>query len=209
MKNDSKERKEIKITHPKQLIVEGNDEENIFEKLLNLLNISDIQIQPIGGKEKISSTLRTLLDSHNYNILRSIGIIIDADTDYNAAFDKVKGALKRANLPVPNGPLEKASNGKIEVSVFIMPKGNNSNGAIENLFVETINDKSIYKDCIMEFLDCAEELESNMDTNKAPVYAYISVQKEPDIRLGVSVQKGYWDLTHHCFDEIKDFLNSI
>ena len=41
------------ITKPKVLIVEGKDEELLFSKLIDHLELQDIEIWDIGGKTKI------------------------------------------------------------------------------------------------------------------------------------------------------------
>jgi hypothetical protein len=196
------------INKTKQLIVEGDDEEKVFEKILKKLGLTDIQIQSIGGKDNIGNNLRALKAQRDFHIVNSIAIIRDANDNPKNSFKSVQKALENAILPVPNIPNQKASNGKIETSIFIMPDGCGSKGMIETLFVKSIEDEKIYRDCVTKYLSCANEV--GFETGpKSAVYAYISVQKEPDSMFGISVQKGYWDLSHPCFNKIKEFLRNI
>jgi hypothetical protein len=46
------------INKEKILLVEGKDEEYLFIELLEDLHINDIQVIPIGGKDKFSDNIK-------------------------------------------------------------------------------------------------------------------------------------------------------
>ena len=51
----------LSIDHPKQVIVEGNDDVRVLGALCRHLGISDVQIHPCGGYDSLSSFLRTFI----------------------------------------------------------------------------------------------------------------------------------------------------
>ena len=90
-----------------------------------------------------------------------------------------------------------------------MPDGGKSPGMSETLFVESIKDDEIYQNCIAPFIACGESTVNYTLHEKSPAYAFIALQEEPDVRLGMSVLQKRWNLDHPVFDKLKEFIKSI
>jgi len=121
------------ITESKQLLVEGKDVEIIFSLFIEQLGISDIQIQDYGGVDEFPGFLEQFVLSHNFrsgNVV-SLGIVRDAETSAQAAFQSICKALEMANLTSPDLPtVPKGVNPKI--NILILPDASTS-GMLETL----------------------------------------------------------------------------
>jgi len=197
----------MKFTKAKLLLVEGTDEEKAFTRMLSEWKIEDIQIHPLNGKSSFKDKLSAVVKDDGFMNVISIGIIRDADECAQSQFQSVQDALRDLSLPIPEKINQTKKDGRLLVRVFIMPNCN-SDGAMESLFVEAIKDDRIYSDCISSFKDCVINRGAILGY-KNEAYMFISTRKEPDVRLGISVDRGDWDLSHPCFNPLKSFLREL
>ncbi|RKY70736.1 MAG: hypothetical protein DRQ14_08510 [Candidatus Latescibacterota bacterium] len=86
----------VKIEQPNILVVEGREEELFFEAFIRDLSLRDIQIMPIGGKERLRRNLKALKLSPGFARVTSLTVVRDADEDPKAAFQSVRDALQAA-----------------------------------------------------------------------------------------------------------------
>lgn len=77
---------EFEIKENKILIVEGIDEKLFFSALINHLNLTGIQILPIGGKTQLRSNLKALQIPKDFASVISLGVVRDADESAERAF---------------------------------------------------------------------------------------------------------------------------
>ena len=68
----------IEIRGRIQLLVEGKDAENFFEKLALRLSLQEVQVQDSGGVDQFRGFLAAFVVAPNFGIVRSIGIVRDA-----------------------------------------------------------------------------------------------------------------------------------
>jgi hypothetical protein len=94
-----------KIEQPACWSVEGREEELFFGALIKHLKLQNIQIMPIGGKEKLRKNLKALANSPGFSEVISLGVVRDADANPDSAFQSVRDALQAAGLPTPERPL--------------------------------------------------------------------------------------------------------
>ena len=99
----------VSIVETKQVFVEGIEEVRVFSELAGHLEMSGIQIHPYGGRDKLRQFLRVLASRDDFDNVRSLAVVADADFDVGAARDSIRGALRDAGLPVPSAPLVEAS----------------------------------------------------------------------------------------------------
>ena len=194
----------------KILIVEGKEDEIMFSALLSSLQITDIKIKPIGGKQNIGKNLLDFVKARNFHSIRSLGIIRDADDNPSGAFASVCSALKNAGLPVPNAPLIIAGDDLRRVGVMILP-GENRCGALEDTCLESVQ-KDMAIPCVDGYFQCLSEREIHLPTpaiSKARVHAFLASKKEPDKRLGEAARAGYWNFESHAFESVKQFLQAM
>ena len=207
---DERIEEKLKIVKPKLLIVEGRDEEEFFDALLENLEISDVQVAGVGGKTKIRPNLKTLktTDPH-FARVTSLGIIRDADKDHQAAFIAVQDALKAAGLPCPEKPLVSTKT-LPKVKVMILPPGA-SRGSLEDICLGSVKDDPAMP-CVDDYFGCLEARGFGIpvkDFVKAKARVFLSSREDPTLALGIAAKKGYWPLEATELDSIKDFLRSL
>ncbi len=119
-----------------QLLVEGKDHLNFFEALIEHLSLENVQIQDFGGVNELRSFLPALVNMPNFHeIVESIGIVRDAESSSEGAFQSVQTSLTNAKLSVPHN-LEEPTATLPKVTVLILP-GNNRQGMLETLLCES------------------------------------------------------------------------
>lgn len=200
---------QIEIRYGAQLVVEGNDQRNFFAAMLRHLNLGGVEIQNFGGVNELRDFLENLADTDEFDqIVKSVGIVRDAEISAESAFRSVQGALRNANMDVPDAPGVETG-GAPSVSVFIFPD-NQSAGMLETLLCRTFADTPM-EDCVENFFACVggETGERLRRPDKSRAHAYIATTPEPQVSVGVAAQRGYWNLDHPAFDDVRRFLQSL
>jgi hypothetical protein len=194
------------ITKPKLLIGEGIDELRFFKALLKFLDISHIQVEQYGGKDKLSKYLRGLSKRPGYQGLESLGIFRDADQNAKSAFQSVENYLKATQLPSPSKSGQFAD-GKPRVGVFILPDGVNP-GMLEDVCLAAVQSSKEMR-CVDQYFQCLATTTQPRHLSKARVHVWLASQIEPDKRLAEAAAAGYWPWESQAFDSIKQFLNAL
>ena len=191
-----------------QLLVEGNDSRNFFEAFIEHLSLANIQIQNFGGVYELRGFLRALVNAPGFQTVQSIGIVRDAETSAERAFQSVQSSLERAKLPMPDSLAERTDTSPA-VTVLILP-GDNRQGMLETLLCESFADTSV-DHCIDDFFKCVESLPdvSIERSDKARAHAYLTTKPNPHFSVGVAAKNDYWDLNHSVFSTVRDFLQTI
>ncbi len=199
---------QTQITAKNQLLVEGNDTKNFMQALIKHLDIDSraIQIQNFGGIDDLKGFLPIFVKSPRFHIVNKIGIVRDAELDAAKAFDSVRSALRKAELPVPT-EAGKPSGDSPEVAVLILPDNENS-GMLETLLCQSIAGTP-EDTCITEFFECIPNEIPEHRQPKARARAWIATQVKPQVSVGVAAKKGFWNLDHMAFHPIIELLKSI
>lgn len=198
-----------RVESDRLVLVEGKDEVNLFEAMINRWSILGLQVMDVGGERQFHSRLEaTLANSRSRNIsLSAIAVLRDADDDAQAALASVSDALRELALPVPS-----AGNflpGSPSVGVFILPDCA-SPGAIEQLCWEAVGDTEAGR-CSTGYVEClnASAALQSRNTGKTLVHAYLAAQEEPAVSVGVGALNGYWPLDHSAFTVVRRFLERL
>ena len=193
-----------------QLLVEGNDERNFFEAFLRHLDIShNVQVQSFDGVSQLALFVETLAATDEFkDRVESLGVVRDAETSAQSAFQSIQRSLLVAGLPVPDQPRQRAGSSPA-VSALILPD-DDSPGMLETLLCQTFASSSL-DGCIDSFFECvhAELGHGPHRPHKARAHAYIATQRDPHVSVGVAAQRSYWDLDHAVFDGVRNFLRSL
>ena len=189
--------------------MEGNDERNFFGAMLRHLNMDGVQIQNFGGVNNLRDFLTNLAELDDFfEGVDSVGIVRDAEISAESAFRSVQGALRNAGLNVPDAPGVKTG-GAPSVSALILPD-NQSGGMLETLLCRTFENTPLDV-CIDDFFDCVRERAGTEPhrPEKSRAHAYIATRDDPHLSVGVAAQRGYWNLDHAAFDDVRRFLQSL
>ena len=198
----------ITISKNKLLLVEGRNDKLFLESLIRHININDIQIVSYEGKDNLKNTLKTLKTDANFRKVSTIGIIRDADNDFNSAFDSVKTALSNSNLTIPQTPLYKTGSNP-SISIYIMPN-NQDAGDLEKLIIDTLQQDPILL-CVSNYFDCVSKITgtTHPKLHKASIQVYLAKEDEGYVSMDTACQKGVWHLESPALDSIKTYLSVL
>ena len=199
----------IEIIKPNLLLVEGKDDVGFFEGLITHLDLNDIQIINVGSTSKYGDRLKAIRNSPNFKkIVISIGIVRDADTNSDAAFQSISGYLRSAKLPVPEKPL-KPSKSTPQVTVMILPKEGEP-GMLEDLCLSSVVSDSAFP-CMEAYFQCLQEngLSLPNKISKAKVQVFLASRQKVGLSLGVAAKAKLWPFDDNAFDQVKTFLQMI
>ena len=213
----------FRIEKPRLLLVEGNDDSQFFRRLIerrhgvNEIRQTGIQIDRFAETAKLSAFLANVIApalERSALLVRAIGIVRDADNSYGSAFQSVQGALRHANLPVPNAPLENAhgalGNGNgISVVAYIMPD-NSSPGDLESLCLEAVRDAPSVP-CVDNYFECLKSVGNvPRQESKARLRAFLaSNAANPTLRTGDAIAAGVIPWDSPAFDDVHKFLDML
>jgi hypothetical protein len=197
-----------KIEQPKVLVVEGREEELFFGALIKHLGLWNIQIMPIGGKEKLRKNLKALANSPGFSEVISLGVVRDADANPDSAFQSVRDALQAAGLPTPERSLMPVD-GRPRVAVLILPDACIP-GMLEDLCLRAVAQDPAMP-CVEQYFKCLQQAGLSLPDNmsKAKVQAFLASRRKAGLRLGEAAEAGYWPWNDDAFKQVRDFLSQI
>jgi hypothetical protein len=141
-------------------------------------------------------------------VVRSIGVVRDADAEPAAALNSVRGALSRAGLPVPEGTLVPTA-GPLKVTVMILP-GASRPGALEDLCLDAVAGDPAFP-CLGRYFECLKEVgtEGPRNLSRARMQVFLASRLEAGKRLGEAAQAGYLPWGAPAFDELRRFVKTV
>jgi hypothetical protein len=197
------------IERPRLLVVEGKDELNFFDALLNHMGIlNDFDIRSAGGKDQFPKKFRALKGVSGFNKVRIFACIRDAEgTPADSAFRSICDTLRTNGIDPPNG-LGVISTAAPKAAIFISPDNHNP-GMLEDLVLRIVENEPAME-CVNPFIECLSGLEKKpTNLSKSKVLAYLSAMPTDVNTLGVAAQQGYWDFNSPELTQMKEFLNMI
>jgi hypothetical protein len=199
--------RKLEFVKPKLLLVEGRDDERFFTAFLKKKNINNIHIEIYEGKENLPTVLKSLHVRPGYSTLTSVAIVRDADEEKGEiVFEKIKILLKKTDLSIPQNFAE-FTHQNPRIGIFVLP-GKNKTGELEDILLESISNSPLMEP-VKTFISSIKELNSIKKIAKSHLYAWLSSQNPPDLRLGQAANNGLFDFNHLAFDELADFINKL
>ena len=202
-----------KIYHPGLLLVEGRDDESFFRQIIERRNDQNMQIIRFDGKDNLGEFLtNNLIPRLKPNIIvKTIGIVRDADNSYERAFQSIGDSLRTAGLPSPPKPLTYADGmlegDAIRVIAYVMPD-NNSNGDLESLCLKAVSESPAMA-CVDYYFDCLKSINHvPRQESKARLRAFLSAnQDNPNLLIGHAIAADVLRWDSPAFAEIHRFLD--
>lgn len=205
----------IHLERPRLLLVEGTDDYWFFWRIIEHRKSDGIQIIEFGGKDTLGEFLTNVLVPRvrATDIVRIIGIVRDADDFYDRAYQSVGDSLRRAGLPVPQGPLTYANgvldDATIRTAAYIMPD-NGSPGDLETLCLQAVRDTPAIP-CVDGYFDCLELIgHVPRQESKARLQAFLAANPDnPTLRIGEAIAAGVIPWDSPAFDDVHKFLDML
>jgi len=165
-----------------------------------------LQIINLKGQDNLKDTLKTILKPREA-IIYKIGIITDADSNFEKSKDDVINAISFSEIK-PN-----------KISYFLTPN-NKDLGNLETLLLSSLDKKDIPQlQCFQEYKKCLTKSISDIEKraiDKHEVEAYIKFSQKPRNRnqaqfsfIDSAGDTGLWDLSKNEFLPIIKFVKSI
>ena len=186
----------------KLLLTEGKSPSNLFEALAKEIGLSDIiEIRDFRGVSELAKYLKTLAaTAEMQTIVKSLGIVRDAEKDAQSAKQSVQSAISGANLPT-----------SITVKVHILPDETNP-GMLETLCMKSVEKTAVFP-CVESFFECIAEkgivLPEGIHRDKHRAQVYLATCSESQLYPGYAARKGIWPLSDPAYDAAKAFLKSL
>ncbi|MBN2128938.1 MAG: hypothetical protein JW741_05550 [Sedimentisphaerales bacterium] len=205
------------ITARTVLAVEGEDDRNFFDRLLRHIDLADVQIEAVGGKNQFPEKLPALLRAPGFfeadGSSRVTNLALVRDKDQDNAFESIANIVRRVGL-TPPGEHGVFSDGRPRVGIFVMPGETIDGTMLEDLCLKTVEGHEAMR-CVEQFASCVGDLPSapkNMAKAKAQVFraqVFLAAQTDTVDALGLAAQKGYWDFDSPALAELKGFLEHL
>lgn len=201
----------IQIQEPYVIVVEGKEDKIFLEAFIKHLRLQKIQVIDIGGKTKFRDRLTSLRKASRFSEIVSLGVIRDANSNPDSAFQSICDALRGANLPVPERPLV-PSKGTPQIIVMIVPN-ENTPGILEDVCLEAVASDPVMS-CVEKYFECLRKYVRydnifGTKISKAKIHVFLASKPEPDKRLGEAAQAGYWPWDNVAFKQLKNFLQQL
>lgn len=203
------------------LLVEGPEDVQFFGAFLSYLEKAHVQVSAVGGKGEFRRVLQTLRLARNFDGLRNLGVLRDADDNPQGAMHSLWSAVEAANLPEPRKVGSQAGHEWISVYVDVVP-GPEQPGCFETALWEMLSAPE--RDCIGSYLECMSNLRQVRHIDKSRLYAYLAAgpdAKDHDngdsvprrakagLRLGEAAKKGVWNWESPALGRVKELLEVL
>lgn len=196
------------VNRPKQLLVEGPDDERFFGAFLRQLGLSDIQVRRYGGRGNIGNVLEVLADMLVFDPVQSIGIVMDADNSAASALQSIRDNLRNVGLPVP-GDLATPAPGPPAVSAFVLPD-NSGPGELEDLCLAALAADPAMP-CVDAYIECihAKPISRPRKPAKARMHAFLASRDRAYLRFGEFAESSAFPWDNPAFAELANFLRNL
>ena len=206
---------ELTITEPKQLLVEGPDDQRLFQALARKSGIQDIQVRSYNGKNNVRPFLNTFKSLDAFDSIRSLAIVADADNDKNRVEDRIRDALSAVGLPSPPTPLTGAKdkdNALGLTSFYLVVPHAKENGMLEDVCLLSVSDDPVIA-CVDAYFQCVKEADAENPKEahvaKARLHAFLASRQQPGLRLGEAAERGIWNFEAKDFEPLKSLLKML
>ena len=201
----------IEIKKDRLLLVEGNDDQNFFQKFMQEIMLDNIQIIPMGGKGSFRTpNFKSVMLAPGFREVKSLGIVRDADDNADNVFRGICTVLEECGLAKPTQPM-KITNTNLKVGILILPP-NAEKGEIEDFCLASLKEYS-EMGCIDNYFKCLQKKllpdKFPKKLSKAKIQAFLASREESVPHLGIAAQRGYFPLGHDVFEGIKNFLKLL
>lgn len=215
---------EGRIEKPNLIICEGLDMKLFIIQCLTFLKgenpvFDEFQAMDAQGNSNIPKFIEMLELLSNFEIVKSIIIVRDAEDDASGASDSLKNTLSKCGYSIPekansiaraNGKLK-----KISVAYIILPdvKTGLKNGTLEDLCMKILSDGNGANEIAQQAQLAVDSLNSSVNykrKHKNLLHTYLSLTNEyVSMKIGESAQAGAYDFTSDDINAIKELMIKI
>ncbi|GAB4253157.1 MAG: hypothetical protein Kow00129_14090 [Thermoleophilia bacterium] len=200
-----------KVTHRVVVLGEGVDEANLLNELAKQMNL-DIQCVDCGGSQQFHTRLKVVMAAPGFDRVKSLGVVRDAEGDAAGALASIRGRFRDEGLPVPNGPMERASAADSPNTAFIVVPHGATAGMMEDVVLRALEAHPATS-CKDDYFACLEGKGLNLDDDrkKREVQVMLSGLESKSLSrsIGEAAKMGLLPLGDPAFAELRDFLELV
>lgn len=179
----------------KIVICEGKTDTAVIRNLCLAANIQNLIIESCNGRGNLERYLHDLHVRPEFarKEVESLAVLIDAELDTDASWQKVRNAIQLGFAIKLGGP-GIFHPGQPRIAALVIPEGRDC-GMIEDLCLEAVSEQPEYW-CMVQYFACLSERTGKKDHHsKAKFRAWMASQPDFDLYLGLAADKGYipWD----------------
>ena len=195
------------------LLVEGADEKYFFIRACDAYGKNNIQVMDFGGIADLPNFLKILNKMPNFQEVKALAIVRDAETDASKAIRDIQHALKSINLPAPNQAFEQIRTNSLSIEFGIFPGQKDcngwENGTLEDLCLKTVPNDSLLS-LARDYVEKADAIHSIHHKHKARLHTWLS-GNEPYIgmKIGEAAQAGAWNWQSQAMMPFKDLMQRL
>ena len=192
----------------KLLVCEGKDDQALLQGLVGQLGLEGVTIEPCEGVPSFDLFVRQLPKRGEFTRreVASLGIILDADLDRAACWQRIRERVQEAFQIELRGENQFAGD-RPRIGGFIV--GSGPSGNLEDLLLEACRDKPGFS-CLSDYFAClAKAMPDATFKSKARFRAWMAAQSKYDLRAGKAAEEGYIPFDSPVFDELKSFLRAL
>lgn len=204
------------------IVGEGAGDAALFRYLCEIHGLDHFQIEDAAGSSKLLAYLKGLKLRPQFERLKAILIVRDCDDGPDASFNEVKGFLKKAGLPDPQGPLKvkrtiQMNPDSLAIVVMMIPftnAGGPTRGCLDTLLLQAlVQTNPKVRQCVDAFFTCIESPRSRNLEDKFRLRCSLAALYPDDpnysLQWALSPELNLIDLNHACFGEIVAFLQNF
>ena len=211
-----------KIMKRHLILCEGRDEQEFLIAWLNSAALhsvpafsEEIQVIDFGGNQDLPAYLRLLQNAENFDKVRSILVIRDAEKDAKRAVCEIQESFHKNDLPVPETP-QVWENGVPKTGFLLFPKFDREPecGTLEDLCLSLLSDPNA--SCLTKEIDAfMSALEERCRLVfrrpfKTRLHTYFSIHnKYVSLKIGEAANAGAFDLDNKSLEPLKNFLLEV
>jgi hypothetical protein len=203
----------VDFDQPTLLLVEGRDDQYLAKKMLEILNVSSVQIHGMNGnRTNWPASLKLIAKERDlHGVIHSVGLVRDADNDVVSAFQSCSDALRSAGFPVPTSAGQVVTGDRVRSGIYLMPSCWDT-GDLETLLVQAVSPPervTMARSYIDEI--SRHDMPSPPDNKKgkAVIRAVFAGSPRVPSSVPVALDQGVFDLRHQCLQHYADFLRDL
>lgn len=197
--------------------MEGADDREIIYQFCNHYQIDNrtgFTVQPQGGVDRLIETLSVQVESLGP---KTVGIVVDADTDLQSRWQQIQGAVAGLGYDFPAVPdrsgtiLEAEDPDLPRLGIWMMPD-NQLTGTIEDflLYLTRRGDTLLNRArAAIEAIPHSERRFKPSYYSKALIHTWLAWQEEPGTALGLAITRNYLDPAQNPAPAFKTWLETL
>jgi hypothetical protein len=206
VKITSSSSRDVIFDQPQVILVEGADDQAVVAAMIRHENLGNFHVHDMNGNTSWGRRLQAILRQPEFSVnIKALGLVKDADSNPNAAWDSCIGILRRHELPTPRTTASLAE-GEISVAVMIVPSMSR-HGAIEDLCMASFEETRLA--CVRGYFECLGAGSPLQATAKGEVQAYLAGLPTAPRDLKVAADRGTLNMTSDAFDELRAFVRAL